>query len=435
VKAVRSQLAEAEALRQELQSQNPMLGRPTPIVPPTGQVSSLPPEKNLSTANAEATALQEKIKVLLAQQDAVRAESAKVDELEGTLLELGRKKELDEANYRYFAAKLEQSRINEALGGSRISNIIEIQSPSPPLADRKNVNRAAAGLAVGGIAVGLAWAFIIELFIDRTIRRPRDIERDLKLPLFLTIPRLGKDPRRKSDDKLGQPRLLQLPAGDGPNRAELAVSDTSIGLQVFHETLRDRLISYFESRNLTHKPKLVAVTGLEQNAGVTTVAAGLARSLSETGEGNVLLVDMTAAQGSSMHFVQGKATCGLDELLVTRQNAHVHENLYVVAGGNNSDQLTRNMPQRFSKLVPKLKASDFDYIIFDMPAVSQISITPRLASFMDMVLLVVESEKTDRDVVQRSSELLARSRAPVGVVLNKTRSYVPGKQSHEFLGV
>ena len=28
-------------------------------------------------------------------------------------------------------------------------------------------------------------------------------------------------------------------------------------LNTFHETLRDRLISYFESINLRHKPKLV----------------------------------------------------------------------------------------------------------------------------------------------------------------------------------
>ena len=52
--------------------------------------------------------------------------------------------------------------------------------------------------------------------------------------------------------------------------------------------------------------------------------------------------------------------------------------------------------------MPKLKASDYDYIIFDMPPVNQISITPRLAGFMDMVLLVIESEKTDREVVKRA---------------------------------
>jgi Mrp family chromosome partitioning ATPase len=90
------------------------------------------------------------------------------------------------------------------------------------------------------------------------------------------------------------------------------------------------------------------------------------------------------------------------------------------------------MPKRFTSLVPKLKASDYDYIIFDMPPISQISITPRLASFMDIVLLVVESEKTDRDLVKRAAALLAESKANVGVVLNRTRSHVPRKLLQEF---
>jgi Mrp family chromosome partitioning ATPase len=84
--------------------------------------------------------------------------------------------------------------------------------------------------------------------------------------------------------------------------------------------------------------------------------------------------------------------------------------------------------------VPKLRASDFDYIIFDMPPVSQTSITPRLAGFMDMVLLVLESEKTDRDVVQRATTLLGQSNANVGAVLNKTKNYVPSKLHQEHLG-
>ena len=75
--------------------------------------------------------------------------------------------------------------------------------------------------------------------------------------------------------------------------------------------------------------------------------------------------------------------------------------------------------------MPKLKASDYDYIIFDMPPVSEISVTPRLARFMDMVLLVIESEKTSRDVASRVASQLAESKTNVGMVLNKNRSYMP----------
>jgi Mrp family chromosome partitioning ATPase len=90
-----------------------------------------------------------------------------------------------------------------------------------------------------------------------------------------------------------------------------------------------------------------------------------------------------------------------------------------------ADSLPRVLPKRFSHLVPLMKASDYDYIIFDMPPVNEISITPRLARFMDMVLLVIESEKTSREAGMRAASLLAESKTNVGLVLNKNRSYLP----------
>jgi Mrp family chromosome partitioning ATPase len=108
-------------------------------------------------------------------------------------------------------------------------------------------------------------------------------------------------------------------------------------------------------------------------------------------------------------------------------------NLYVAAEGSIGEKLIGALPKRFSQLVPKLKVSNYDYIIFDMPPVSQTSVTPRLAKFMDAVLLVVESERTDQHVAQQASALLAGSNANVCVVLNKTQSYIPRQLSQEFL--
>ena len=80
-----------------------------------------------------------------------------------------------------------------------------------------------------------------------------------------------------------------------------------------------------------------------------------------------------------------------------------------------------------------MRASDYDYIIFDMPPMSQISITPRLARYMDMVLLVVESEKTDRDAAKRATNLLLESKTNVGVVLNKSRDHLPRRLQHDIV--
>ena len=79
---------------------------------------------------------------------------------------------------------------------------------------------------------------------------------------------------------------------------EIAPWSPSNAMRSFYEALRDRIVVHFEVRNITRNPKLVAVTSANRGAGVTTIAMGLAASLSrETGEGNVLLVDMNRRAG------------------------------------------------------------------------------------------------------------------------------------------
>jgi succinoglycan biosynthesis transport protein ExoP len=416
MKEVHTQVVDAQAKKEALEKNHPELLR-LGIAPQQNQQGSSATDP--ATEFDQLTALQAKMKVLTAQLDQVQGEAANLDKMAVTIEDLRRRKELEESNYRYYAASLEQARINEALGTGRVSNISAIQTPSPPMSDWSKYSKILAGIVLSGFFGGIAWAFLIELYFDRSVRRPIDVERILKLPLFLSIPKMAKG--------------LPGPA-KGKESTALAPWDRSHELYPYHETLRDRLIGYFESRNLIHKPKLVAVTSLGKGAGVTTIAAGLANSLSETGDGNVLVVDLTPGQGSAQQFYKGKPVVGLDDIGTLRDSAQIQDNLFVVGEGLGSDKLSRILPQRFNKLLPKLKASDFDYIIFDMPPVSQISITPRLAGFMDMVLLVVESEKTDQDIVRRATALLAESNAHVGAVLNKTITYVPERLHQDSLG-
>ena len=166
-----------------------------PSTAPSGSSSPAGPTGPIRDPLAEAAqinTLQVKIKVLNNQLESIRAEAAKVDQAEGFILELTRKKELEEANYRYYAARLEQSRINEALGTGKVSNINQIQAPTMPTSDRSKVLKIPAAILGGGIALGLVWAFLIELLLDRSVRRPVDFERTIGIPLFLSIPSLGK---------------------------------------------------------------------------------------------------------------------------------------------------------------------------------------------------------------------------------------------------
>jgi Mrp family chromosome partitioning ATPase len=177
---------------------------------------------------------------------------------------------------------------------------------------------------------------------------------------------------------------------------------------------------------MSHRPKLVAVTGVSKGAGGSTLAAGLAAALSETGEGKVLFVDMNARNGWVHPFFEGRPASSLAEALGTRPaSPAADDNLYLATATSPQDNARRFIPKRFYDLVPQFKASDFDYIIFDMPALSETSATLAVAGFMDKVLLVVEAEKNSRKAVKRAYNELVSTETNVSTVLNKSRSYGP----------
>jgi Mrp family chromosome partitioning ATPase len=238
-------------------------------------------------------------------------------------------------------------------------------------------------------------------------------------------------PPPSEDVPLNEGAELKIPS---PNsHVEIAPWDPNHQLHSYYDALRDRLTTWFEARKMTHHPKLVAVTSCSKGAGVSTIATGLAASLSEVGGGSVLLVDMNHHKAAAHEFSQGKPQCALHEALEQekRHGALVHQNLYVASGNGTPDGLPRAMPKRFAQLMPKMKASDYDYIIFDMPPISQTSVTGRLAGFMDIVLMVVEADKTNRDAAKRARTSLAESNPNLAAIINRTHSHVPSWLLHQ----
>jgi Mrp family chromosome partitioning ATPase/capsular polysaccharide biosynthesis protein len=321
------------------------------------------------------------------------------------------------------------------------ANVNIIQLPTPPVRSwPKKTVKTVVGLAVGGMLAGLTLAFLLELILDRSVKRPSEIVTKLRLPLFISIPEAQKNGhQRRTRPMSGGRSGLHHAAGNGTGGKAspgmgMAPWDHEHPLREFYEGLRDRLVVYFQARNMVRKPKLLAVTSCGSGAGVSSIATGLAATLSETGDGNVLLVNISGDQGAAQEFRQGEPGDNLDEVLETRKKcALVKANLYTITGQANGDLLPANLPNKLSALMPKLVASEYNYIIFDMPPVNRTSVTARLSGFMDMVLLVIESEKTNQDVVKDVILLLAESNHAIGTVLNKSRNYVPARLHQECL--
>src|SRR5881398_3470720 len=154
--------------------------------------------------------------------------------------------------------------------------------------------------------------------------------------------------------------------------------------------------------------------------------AEVAAALSETGDGKVLLVDVNASNGEVHPFFEGRPATSLANAIEPKSSlSSAADNLYLATVNQPHAKPAQLGLKKFFAMVPNLKASDFDYIIFDMPPLTQTSPSVGLDALMDKVLLIVEAEMDDRDKVKRGYRELVAARSDISVVLNKTRSYGP----------
>jgi uncharacterized protein involved in exopolysaccharide biosynthesis/Mrp family chromosome partitioning ATPase len=380
-------------------------------------------ENSPQSAKAKVAGTQAKVEALKSRLRDVQQRTKKLSELAPQIEDLERKREMDEANYKYFAASLEKARIDEALDPSKMPNISAVQRPSPPTLETKKRDKIALALIGGGVALGLALALLRGMVLNQTVGRPLQLETQLHIPLMLSIPYRNGRFSLPRNGSLTNPGALTM----GRRHVKLAPWEADHFIRPYCDAIRDRLGLYFELNHLTHKPKLVGVTSVSEEGGTSTLAAGLAASLSETNDGKVLLVDVNLGPEEVHPFFKGKPAYPLNKALKPSDSiASAADNLYLATVGSpNTGGPAQLGLKKFFDMMPNMKASDFDYIIFDMPPLDQTSPTWGMAAFMDQLLLVVEAEKNNREGIKRSYGKLTAERKNVAVVVNKTRSYVP----------
>ncbi len=417
IKLIQSELADLENQRHDYERKFPdLLAKAAPSGTSVAHSQELDYSiecVRLVSMEAGMKALQERLR---SAQERVKQFAKVAPEIE----ELERKKQIEQQNYTNARSKLDSATTDETLDWSKMPNMNPVQKPSPAMQVIGTRLKFALALAGGGLGLGLLLAFLFEVVLDQTLKRPAELERRLRIPLLLSIPFVVSPGDRKRSGRTGD-KLAK--------NASVVPWEATHFIRSYAEAIRDRLSLYFEVNNLRHKPKLIAVTGFPKDSGASTLAGGLAAALSETGDGKVLLVDMNVGQGEIHPFFQGKPACSLTTALkADRPITSAAENLYL-ASGSEPEAENRERAQfglkRFHDLMPDFKASDFDFIVFDMPPMGPMSPTAGMARFMDRVLLVLESEKCNREVVKRTYHELSADRGDVAVVLNKVRSYAP----------
>src|SRR5437899_11181907 len=117
-------------------------------------------EKSPLSEKARVAGIEAKVETLKTKLRDIQQKMKQLSELSPQMEDLERKRELDEANYKYFAASLEKARVDEALDPSKMPNISAVQRPSPPVPETITRIKITLGLAGGGIALGIALALL-----------------------------------------------------------------------------------------------------------------------------------------------------------------------------------------------------------------------------------------------------------------------------------
>ncbi|HEV3410224.1 MAG TPA: hypothetical protein VG095_08010, partial [Chthoniobacterales bacterium] len=405
-----AQIRKLELEQEEMEKKFPELVTNKEGAPPT-----------LTGEQAKLLAMQAKLEQLKTRRANAQKRFQELSEFGSQIQDLERNQELLLNNYKYFKSTLEKARVDEALDPTKIPNITTVQRPTPPRRVYGKRDKMALALAGGGVGGVLVLVLLSELIINQTFKRPLDLEKRLGAPLLLSIPYNLKARKRR--------RLLPWRRkGSNGKNGQLAAWEEDHFIRPFAVAIRDRLNLYFELNRMTHKPKLVGVTGFSEGSGASTLAAGLASALSEMGDGKVLLVDVNLGPHEVHHFFKGRPAVSLNTALQANGSSRTEpaaENLYLATVAQPDDGATQLGLKKFFDLMPNLKTSDFDYIIFDMPPLGQTSPTLGMAGFMDKVLLVVEAEKNNKAAVKRGFEALTSQRDNVSMIFNKARDYTP----------
>ena len=182
----------------------------------------------------------------------VQAEATRVLDKEPQIAELERQHSEQQKSYDLIVANLEQAQKGESMVAGNEINMSVVENPTPPGLDYKKLLKLVGAVLAGCIGLGVGLAFLIDLMLDRTIKRSLDVERHLRMPVWLTIPdtewthrlRWGWLPGRRARPA----KQATATGGNGSGGSEMAVApwDATHHLQSYAEGLRERIMTYFE---------------------------------------------------------------------------------------------------------------------------------------------------------------------------------------------
>lgn len=352
------------------------------------------------------------------------------------------KQDVDTARdlYKNFLLRTNQANAQVAEQNNSIKLLQGAQIPTKPDGPKRMmIILLGFSLSLGG-SVGLA--YLLES-LDETVKTVEDVERYAKLPVLGIIPLSESSAKGFFKRKREQPQIDVQEDGShlGLVKENMvlatmpkAFEDSSISSEAYLSLRTSLLLSSAE-----HPPKTMLFTSGAPGEGKTTTAVNTAVSLTKLGS-KVLIIDCDLRRPTIHRQLGISSAKGVTNYLSSSEfklEDLIQElsipNLFAMTSGPIPPNPTELLSsQKMREMLEKLY-DDFDHIIIDAPPVISVVDPIILSTIVEGTVFVINSGKTTRYILQRSTQKLSAVNSKVlGAVLNNVDLHKDGYSYYHY---
>ncbi len=344
-------------------------------------------------------------------------------------------------------ATTKDTEINLRMDLNNITVADRAGTPGAPISPRVSYTLSVAFFLSLFGGVGLAFA---REYLNTRIKSVEDVDRLLNLPTLGLIPQVSPKELSKSSGYYGygsETKALAKLADGRPLPADFNIGLSAFALSAspIGEAYRQLRTSILLSSSEDVRNRILLITSSQPGEGKTTTSFNTAISLAQTGA-SVLLVDcdlrrpqlqkLFDSYGQERNFQPGlsrylSGQCKIGDIFTPSPIPY----LTLIACGQMPPNPAELLGSQRMRSLLAYAVEKFDYVILDTPPMLSFADATILAAMADSVILVVNCQRSKREIVKRTCRKLDETNTRVlGVVLNGMSQEQSSYYGYDYYG-